>query len=127
MENLPQREQKHPDEYQRDLNPDHLEGQNIGPRSAEAEQSGRTAYNVREVHRRLSEFSDDDLKQIPVLEAGTRLQQGATYLKLDEQERREFTATGEMQAGESEVVIPKSATPFPIWNRLRDIDDPERL
>src|SRR5436190_14928872 len=89
----PQMMQKHPDGWNRDLNDDGMAGQNIGGASEERERDARSAYDVKGVHRALAEWSDDELKQIPVLESGTRLRQGATYLDL---ERGQFTATGEM-------------------------------
>jgi hypothetical protein len=127
MNDRPQREQKHPDEWQRDLNPDHMAGQNIGEASAATEQTGMTAYSLRALHRRLSGFQDDDLKQIPVVPQGQRLQQGGTYRDLNDDNRDEFTATGDMTATEGTAYVPKDQTPYPLWNRLRDIDDPERL
>jgi hypothetical protein len=127
MDNKPQVEQKHPDEWQKDLNPDPMAGQNLGTQSSEAEQSGRTAYHLREIHRQLSGFNDDELKQVPVVPKGTRLQQGATYLDLNDRARGEFPATGEMEAGEGNAYVPKNQTPYPVWNRLLGIDDPQRL
>jgi hypothetical protein len=126
-ENRPQRESKHPDEWERDLNPDRMAGQNIGPDASEPERGTRTAYDVKPVHRALSDWPDDELKRIPVLEEGTRLRQGATYLNLRERDRGEVTATGEMQAAPGDAWVPKDEVPYPTWNRLRGVDDPERL
>jgi hypothetical protein len=121
LSGLPQTEKKHPDEWERDLNPSRLEGQNIG-----IPQDLPTAYDVKEVHRSLGRFEDDELKQIPVLPEGERLRQGATYLDLTNPSRGEFTATGEMSASSGQRLVPKNDVPYPIWNRLRGIDDPER-
>src|SRR2546425_3857933 len=55
-----------------------MAGQNTGGASEERERGARSAYDVKKVHRALAEWSDDELKQIPVLESGTRLRQGAT-------------------------------------------------
>lgn len=74
--------EKHPERWERDLNPDHMAGQNIGRDAAMAEHGLRTAYDVKELHRALAELPDDVLKQIPVLPTGARLQEGATYLDL---------------------------------------------
>ncbi|MGI9179298.1 MAG: hypothetical protein ACR2H9_02120 [Longimicrobiaceae bacterium] len=127
MQEKPQTEQKHPDEWQRDLNPDHMAGQNIGQTAADREQGMPTAYDLKSVHRSLQGFQDDDLKQVPVVPQGQRLQQGATYLDLNDSGREEFTATGDMQAGADNCYVPKSEVPYPVWNRLRGIEDPERL
>lgn len=123
----PQNEQKHPPEYQADLNPDHMAGQNVGNVSADRETGLRTAYDVKPLHRSMQGFQDDELKRIPVLPEGERLQQGATYLDLRDPERGEFTATGEMSAEPESAITPKDRVDYPTWNRLRGIDDPQRL
>lgn len=127
MQEKPQTEVKHPEEWQRDLNPEHMAGQNIGPMASDREQGLPTAYDLKEVHRSLQGFADDDLKQISVVPQGERLQQGATYIDLNDPERSEFTATGEMQAGADNYYVPKKEVPYPVWNRLIGVEDPERL
>lgn len=117
---------KHPDEYQADLSPNRMAGQNVGPLSADSEVGLRTAYDVKEVHRSLNHFEDDDLKQIPVLEEGMRLQQGATYLDLRNPSREEFTATGDTTVDREGWYVAKDTVPYSIWNRLRGVEDPER-
>ena len=67
------------------------------------------------VHRALEVFADDELKQIPILESGTRLRQGATYLDLGGDE---FTATGEMQVRPGQNVVPKDGVHYETWNKL---------
>jgi hypothetical protein len=125
MENRPQNQVKHPPEYERDLNPARLEGQNIGPNPGDREVGIRTAYDVKPLHRGL-DLGDDELKQIPVLPEGQRLQQGATYLDLRDPERGEFTATGDMSADAECAYVAKDQVPYPTWNKLRGIRDPER-
>jgi len=115
---LPQREQKHPDEWERDLNPNYMAGQNIGRESDERERNAPSAYDRKDVHRRLSDLGDDELKRIPVLPEGARLQQGATYVDLADERPREFTATGEMSAGERNLYVPKDQVDYTLWNRL---------
>lgn len=127
MRDKPQAEQKHPDEWERDLNPDHMAGQNIGPESAGEERGLRTAYELKDVHRSLRQLGDDDLKKIPVLPEGARLQQGATYIDLNDSSREEFTATGEMKAENDACYVPKDEIPYPLWNRLTGVENPERL
>jgi hypothetical protein len=128
MEARPQTERKHPDEWAGDLNPERLTGQNIGEGSSGAEQNARNARDVKEVHRELGrDFRDDELRQIPILEAGQRLQQGARYLDLRDPERRELTATGEMSADPDSRLVPKDGVPYSLWNRLRGVDDEERI
>jgi hypothetical protein len=121
----PQTESRHPPEWAGDLNPDQMAGQNIGEPARQAHRERRSARDHKELNRALSDrFSDDELGQITVLRPGDRLQQGATYMDLRDPERREFTATGEMEAGEA--IVPKDEVPYQVWNRLRGVDDPER-
>ena len=118
-ERLPQEERKHPDEWERDLNPGPMAGQNIGPQSHDREAGLRTAHDTKELHRGiLRDFGDDDLKRIPVLGDGMRLQQGATYVDLDDGARGEFTARGDMEAGPGHHYVPKDQVPYELWNRL---------
>jgi hypothetical protein len=127
MDRKPQTEQKHPDEWQQDLNPDHMAGQNVGDPGRDTLDPEHTAYVHKELHRQLNDFSADDLKQVPVVPRGERLQQGTTYLDLQDPDREEFTATGEMGADDGHMYVPKSQTPYPLWNRLRGVEDPNRL
>jgi hypothetical protein len=68
-----------PDEWQRDLNPDPQAGQNTGLDAAQSKKAAPTAHDIKDLNRRLQDYTDDELRQIPVLPAGTRLEQGATY------------------------------------------------
>ena len=117
---------QHPEEYRGDLNPDAGAGQNLGLAGPHPEKDARTAYDIKELHRRMSEMSDVDLKQIRVLPAGSRLEQNATYIDLNDPNRREFTATGGMVAGPYNYYVPKSEVHYQLWNRLIGVDNPER-
>jgi hypothetical protein len=124
----PQTEVKHPPEWQADLNPNHMAGQNTGERAGEREQGLPTAFDVKEAHRALrGDFADDELRQIPILADGQRLEQGATYLNIRDPRRREFTALGGMQAESDCWYVPKDAVPYSIWNRLTGVENPERI
>src|SRR5688572_24464875 len=79
-----QARQKHPDEWQEDLNPNFLAGQNIGRESDARERADMTAFHLRKRGRELRGLDDNDLKQVPLVAEGTRLQQGATYVNLAE-------------------------------------------
>ena len=123
MQPKPQTEQKHPEEWNRDLNPDRLAEQNIG-QLPEGREAGRTAYDIKGVHRALDRFRDDELKQIPVLETGTRLRQGATYLEIGSERGGQFTASGDTTVGAGEAVVPKERVPYELWNKLIGEDKP---
>jgi hypothetical protein len=113
----PQAAEKHPDEWQQDLNPERLAGQNIGVESGETDHA-MTAFHLRKRGHDLRGLDDNDLKQVPVLAKGTRLQQGATYVDLTRAEPKEFTATANMTAEGDHVYAPKDRVPYEVWNRL---------
>jgi hypothetical protein len=106
------------DRYQSRLNPDAMAGQNIGAAGAHPEKRARTVHDFKELHARFREWSDGDLKQIPVVPEGSRLEQNATYIDLMAATPHEFTATGNMEAGRGHRYVPKSEVPYELWNRL---------
>lgn len=110
------------DQFDRDLNPNTMAGQNIGSAGKHPEKHGRTAKGVKDVHAVLSDWSDDDLDQIPVVPDGARLEQDATYIDLSAPTRREFTATGDMSAERGQCLIAKKEVPYELWNRLRGVE-----
>jgi hypothetical protein len=118
--------EKHPEELRTDLNPNALAGQNIGSEAGHPEQAGRTLYDVKDAHTRFAELSADDLKHIRIVPPGARLLNDATYIDLDDPERREFTATNEMEAGDGRLLVAKADTHYEVWNRLRRPPDPRR-
>jgi hypothetical protein len=113
-----QQEHKHPDEWQDDLSPNHMAGQNVGQHSEERERDIPTAHELKDMHRVLKDFTDDDLKQIPVLPTGSRLQQGATYVDLADSARQEFRVNAGVTAEPGHYWVPKNRVPYPLWNRL---------
>jgi hypothetical protein len=117
----------HPEEWRRDLNPDPQAGQNRGLSGEESLTNAPTAYEVKGVHQQFHGFTDEELKRIPIVPAGTRLQQGAVYVSLQDPMLREIKATGDMQAGPNDWYVPKSEVDYQLWNRLIGIDNPERL
>ena len=119
--------EQHPDEWRGDLNPDRLAGQNVGPASRQEETTMRAAHDIKELHRRYSGLSDDDLRQIPVLPTGTRLDQGSVYFDLNDIDRGEVRATGDMEAGPENYWVPKSQVDYQLWNRLIGVRNEERL
>jgi hypothetical protein len=124
----PQTEKKHPDEWERDLNPNRMAGQNIGEQGSQQEQGARNAYDDKEIHRTLrDDFEDDELKKIPLVPEGARLQQGATYIDLKDSAREEFTATGRISAEPDRWYVPKDEVPYSLWNRLIGVENPERI
>jgi hypothetical protein len=118
--------EQHPEEWRADLNPEGMAGVNHGQMGARSEQDAPTAADIDELHQRLEGFTSDELQQIPVLAAGTRLKQGATYIDLRDNQPEEFTATAEMSAGTDNWYVPKSEVGYQLWNRLIGVQQPER-
>ena len=121
---VPQKQVKHPDEYQDDLSPNRMAGQNVGPDVVDRVRPIPTAYDAKQLHRALDDFTDDELKQIPILPVGERLQQGATYIDLAENRPSEFKSTGGAEARAGHFLVPKDRVPYEIWNRLVGKDRP---
>jgi hypothetical protein len=116
---------EHP--FWQDLNPDFLAGENVGLQGPHPEKTAPTAFDVKGAHAQLQDIADEDLKSIPILPPGSRLEQGATYLDLHDPSCTEFTATGDMEAGRDNWYVPKADVPYWIWNRLIGVENPERL
>ncbi len=115
--------EQHPEEYRADLNPAHDAGETHGPRQHRL----RRAYDIKDLHQRNADLSNDELKAIPVLEEGERLAQGAVYFDMRRPERGAFKAMGGMTAGPENWYVPKADTDYPLWNLITGVDDPDRL
>src|SRR5215207_1685083 len=113
-----QAKHKHPPEWEQDLNPNHLSGQHIGPQSDTQVQAEWTAFHLRKRGLDLGAVNDEELKRVPIVSPGERLQQGATYVDLRHRPMEEFTARGDMAAGAENAYVPKDRVPYEIWNRL---------
>lgn len=119
----PQEQKKHPDEWQRDLNPDRMAGQNIGAQNSQ-DLDLRSAAAIKELTECLSHFSSDELAQISIVPKGGRLQQGGVYLDLLDPASGPITATGDIVAQEHHLYVAKDKTPYPLWNRLVEVACP---
>ncbi len=115
------------DQYDRDLNPDGMAGRNVAGQGPDPAHDGtaHTAYDVKAVHRQLNDLTDDELKTVPILPEGARLQQGATYIDLLG-DRSEITATGDRSAAKGNAYAPKDSVDYQLWNRLIGVTNPER-
>jgi hypothetical protein len=120
-------EDKHPEPYQQDLNPDASKGVNwglVGPHPEKNEP--RTAKDVKELHDLLNEFPDDELERIPVLPTDSRLESKATYINLREANAQEFSAEGHEVVDKNDLVVPKSEVDYQLWNKLIEVISPSR-
>jgi len=83
------------------------------------------------VHNLLSGFSSDELGRLAILEPGTRLEQGGTYVNLNDLQAGPFKAIGGQEAGRQDRIVAKRDTDYELWNRLvgddrePDIERPE--
>jgi hypothetical protein len=114
----PQEQQKHPTEWSGDLNPNRMEGQNIGPSSKRNDLRANTAADIDVLAGRLNDFSRDELSQIPIVPTGTKLKQGAVYLDMRIPASVPFTATADLKATEMNHYAPKAEIPYQLWDRL---------
>lgn len=111
---------QHPEEWRGDLSPNALEGRNEAAPRWEEERNYVTAYDAKTVHDRLQHFSDGDLKRMPIVPRGARLEQGATYLDLLEDDAEPFQAMGDMTAERGHAYIAKSEVDYQLWNLVLD-------
>jgi hypothetical protein len=114
----PQEQEKHPPEWRTDLNPARMEGQNIGASSKNNDSLAPTAADIGVLAGRLNGFTRDELSQIPIVPAGTKLKQGAVYLDMRIPSPVPFTATADITAKEMNFYAPKAEIPYELWNRL---------
>jgi hypothetical protein len=119
---------QHPEPHLQDLTSDAASGpgfDRIVPRPQE--HHSRTAYDVKEARHQLVGWSDDELRQIPLMPVGVRLEPGAIYVDLREPARREFTATAEMRVPTDGLYVPKSEVDRRAWYRLLGLRTAERI
>ena len=117
-------ENKHPEGAQQDLAPDASKGLNYG--NAGPDQNLRTALEVKDAHNLLSDFQDDELREIPILGEGSRLKTGAKYINLRAPVCVEFQAQGTEDVASGDLFVPKAETPYELWNRLLGVQHPRR-
>lgn len=122
-----QEEQKHPDQWNSNPNPDRVAGENVGGAPSASDRHARTAADIKALTEKLTDFTSDELAEIPIVSVGTKLKQGAVYLDLRSPAPVPFTATGEKIAQEVNYFTPKAEVPYEIWNRLVEKLEPARL
>ena len=74
------------------------------------------AVDDKALHEQLPQLDSADLTTLPVLQPGTRLEQGSVYLDLDDLARGPFKAIGGQEAGQRYVA--KREVEYEMWNRL---------
>jgi len=114
-------------DFDRDLHPNFLAGQNTGFDGSPEGPGGMMADGIKKIYKLLPDFKDDELRAIPILPLGTRLEQGATYLDLSQRGLGPFHGQANMEVGPDNYYVPKKALDYVTWNRLVGVTDPARL
>ena len=95
-----------------------------GPYSRSEKGNVRTGFDLKGVHSALRDFTDDELKQIPVMPERARLEEGATYLDRGaDPVPTEITAQGVIEAWEGHRYVAKTGVDYDLPRR---VTDPER-
>jgi hypothetical protein len=76
------------------------------------------ATDDKVLHNRLPELNSDELSRLQVLEPGTQLEQGGTYVDLNRLGDGPFKALGGHEATEANRYVAKRDTDYELWNRL---------
>ena len=125
-QNTPQ-DRRDPSEFDDGLTANNLAGEDHGM-SNPPPMNDQTPDAIKSMHSTtLADLTNDELKSISIVPAGTRLMQGAKYIDLNHLELGEFTATSEAVAGPENSYVAKKETDYVLWNRLNQVDTPARL
>jgi hypothetical protein len=111
----------------RNPKPDRLAGENTVGAPTGSDRYTRTAADIKALTEKLTDFTSEELAEIPIVSVGTKLKQGAIYLDLRSPAPVTFTATGEKIAQDVNYFTPKADVPYEIWNRLVEKLEPARL
>ena len=112
-----------------DRGPDEF-ADDIAPATPSLELSGHADESVsavedKSLHERLPQLDNAELARLPVLQTGTRLEQGHTYLDLNDLRRGPFKAIGGQEAGKQHRYIAKTDVDYELWNELAGDREPE--
>jgi hypothetical protein len=103
-----------PDEFDAQLHDQSRAGQHAGGATHET----RPASDIKELKKQIARPTANDLKALPVLAPGQRLQQGAVYCNLNQLDLGEFRAMGAMEASDTDLFVAKSEVDFELWNKI---------
>jgi len=70
------------------------------------------------LHERLLMLDDAELARLSVLEPGARLEQGGTYVDLNDLSRSPFKAIGGQEADTEHRYVAKRDTDYELWNQM---------
>lgn len=112
-----------PEEADHDLRPSGADEQRFGEIPLDRVAHERTAADVKDLHRRFNRLTRDELRRINLLPAGTRLQEGETYLDLRDLARGAFVAGMGMVVAPSQEIVAKHELDYQIWDYLSGQSD----
>ncbi len=95
----------------------------LAPDTATAEAGGHadestSAGDDKALRNRLPELDASELARLAVLEPGAHLEQGGTYLDLNDPGRGPFKAMGGQDVSPDHHYVAKRDTDYELWNRL---------
>lgn len=95
----------------------------IAPETPAAELGGHadqstSATEDKALRTSLKMLDADEFTRLMVIEPGTRLQQGGTYVDLEDLDRGPFKAIGSQVADDGNRYVAKRDTDYELWNRL---------
>ena len=125
--NSRKRHKRNPASGERSSKPDRVAGENTGGAPTGSDHYTRTAADIKALTEKLTDFTSEELAEIPIVPVGTKLKQGAIYLDLRSPASVPFTATGGKIAQDVNYFTPKADVPYEIWNRLVEKLEPARL
>jgi len=92
-----------------------------------ADPRARTALDIKKLTKSPTDFTPDELRQIPIVPVGVELKEGAVYLDVRNPARGPFAATAGVKAEEHNLYVPKAEIPQECWNRLVRSLCPDRV
>ena len=98
------------DEFAADLAAEQSVGGHVDESIAATDDKGLRAQ--------LPELDGNDLKRLSILTVGTRLDQGSTYVDLNDLASGPFKAMGNHEAGDANRYVAKRDTDYEMWDRL---------
>jgi hypothetical protein len=101
-----------------DLSPGELTAQRLTRPTPGHTDESRAGVEDKALHERLAGLDNAELARLSVLEAGTALEQGGTYVDLNDLGRGPFSAIGGQEAGPENRYVAKRDTDYELWNRL---------
>jgi hypothetical protein len=108
-----------------DLTANDRAGMNQGMEEQHPEWYGRFCASAKELHARLADLTNNQLKQVTILPEGSRLKQGAQYLDLEHLDQGELVATAGMSVESGLQLIAKHDTDYLLWDQLAGVAQTE--